>query len=391
MDQKYDVIIIGAGPAGTITAKKCREKGLSVLVLEKRPEIGSPKRCAEGIMHDDLKRLGYTGKESFVAQRIDAGIIYSPGGKSVEIHGSAFGYVLERKVFDKTLAYEASKHGAKIYTKAEVFDLIKSDGIISGVRVIYNGEQKNIHGRIIVSAEGVESKISQLAGLKAGNTPKSVDSGYQYEMAGIKINPHMTCFYFGNEIAPHGYIWIFPKGEHIANVGIAVGGSSSKTAKYYLDRWIDSKPEIKKGSIIEENSGGIPIGAFMESMTLDNFLAIGDAAHQVNPLHGGGLAESSHAAQIAADVIVDAIKSNDTSNEKLDRYNKQWWEKRGKALKNVEKVVTVIRKFSDTDLDMIVSSFKWDDLSDIVDGKIHKLLKVLVKNPRLATLVKHLK
>ncbi|MEA3342814.1 MAG: NAD(P)/FAD-dependent oxidoreductase [archaeon] len=392
MDENYDVIIVGAGPAGTITAKKCAEKGIKVLVLEKRPEIGAPKRCAEGLNHDDLVRLGYTGKERFVTQTINGGFIITPNGKSLELPPGPSGYILERKVFDKFLAYDAAKAGAKIYTKAEVFDLIMSDGIIRGIKVIYNGEIREIYGKIIVAADGVESKISRIAGLPTRNTQKSIDSGYQYEMANIDLkDPHKLYIYLGTQIAPGGYIWIFPKGSHIANVGIGVTGSEERTAKYYLDKWIDTQPNIKKGSIIEENSGGIPIGGFLESMTTDNFLAIGDAAHQVNPLHGGGLAESSHSAQIVAKVIIDAVESGDTSNRTLCQYNKLWWKKRGNCLKKVEKIVKIVDKLTDSELNMLPQSFTGQDIADITDGKVHKLVKILLKNPRLITLAKHLK
>lgn len=393
MEDKYDVIVIGAGPAGTVTARKCAEKGLNVLVLEKRAEIGAPKRCAEGLGHPDLVRLGYTGKERFIAQTIKCGLFVAPNGKSQELPGkTGGGYILERKVFDKFLAYDAAKAGVKIYTKADVIDLIKKNRIITGVRVIYNGEQRDISGKIIVAADGVESKISRLAGLPTKNTLSSIDSGHQYEMANIDLeDSHKSIFYFGNEIAPRGYIWIFPKGEHIANVGIGIGGNSDKSAKYYLDRWIKSQPHINKGSIIEENSGGIPIGAFLKSMTADNFLAVGDAAHQVNPLHGGGLAESSHSAELASKVIVDAIESGDTSNAALDSYNRLWWDKRGKGLQKTEKIVKLAEKLTDAELNMIPESFTGKDIVDIVNGKIHKVINILLKNPRLAILAKHLK
>lgn len=392
MENNYDVIVIGAGPAGTVTAKKCAEKGLKVIVLEKRPEIGAPKRCAEGIAHEDILRLGYTGKERFVAQTIDGGILVTPGGNTLEIPAGLGGYVVERKVFDKFLAYDAAKAGAKIYTKAEVYDLIISGGIITGVKVIYNGEKKEIYGKIIVAADGVESKISRIAGLPTGNTPKSIDSGHQYEMANIHLkDPHKLKFYFGTNIAPRGYVWIFPKGSHIANVGIGIAGNDEKTAKYYLDKWIDTQPDIKKGSIIEENSGGIPIGGFLETMTKDNFLAIGDAAHQVNPLHGGGLGESSHSADIAGKVIVEAIKSGDTTNKTLCQYNKLWWAKRGKSLKKIEKIVKVIDRLTDAELNMMPACFSGQDIIDITAGDVHRLVKILMKNPRLVTLAKYIK
>ncbi|MFH1432624.1 MAG: NAD(P)/FAD-dependent oxidoreductase [archaeon] len=393
MDQKYDVIIIGAGPAGTITARRCAEHGLKVLVLEKRPEIGSPKRCAEGIgLSENLFKLGYTGKERFVNQTINASMIFAPNGHSIEIAAHPHGFIIERKVFDKFLAYDAAKSGAKIYTKADVIDLIRTGGMISGVKVIYNGEQKEISGRIIVSAEGVESKIARLAGLKTKNTLRTIEPGYQYEMANIDLkDPHKVCIYLGSSIAPRGYIWIFPKGSHIANVGIGACVKDEKTAKYYLDRWIETQPGIKKGSIIEENAGAIPIGGFLKSMTTDNFLAVGDAAHQVNPLHGGGLEESAYSAEIAAEVINEAIFTGDTSQKTLNKYNGLWYKKRGNTLSNVEKIVNILEKLTDSDMNMLADTITPQDICDLLNGKIHKAIKIFLKYPKLATLIRHIK
>lgn len=392
LENSYDVVIVGAGPGGSITARDCAKAGLSVLLLEKRPEIGAPKRCGEGMSLESLQKIGYNGSERFITQKIENGIFVAPNGKSIEIPGGTGGYIIERKVFDKFLAYDAAKAGAKVVSSAEVIDLIKTNGKLSGVVVNYNEEKLRIGAKVVVAADGIESKIAKMAGLNTFSSPMNMASGYQYEMAGIDIeNPEKLYFYIGASIAPGGYIWIFPKGGHIANVGIGIiAKNDGKTAKYYLDKWIDNMPSIKKGSIIEENAGGIPIGNFMQKMTADNFLAVGDAAHQVNPIHGGGLGEATIAGMLAAKVIVKAIMDGDTSSKNLDTYNKLWWNERGKSLQKLEKIVGVFLQTSDEDINRIVDGLDSNGIRKIIDGDLAFTAKLLMKNPKLVGLASKL-
>ena len=392
MKNSYDVIIVGAGPGGSVTARHIAEAGLKVLLLEKRQEIGAPKRCGEGVGYGVLDRLGYKHDERFVCQHINGGILQAPSGKTLEIPGGNGGAVIERKVFDKFLAYDAAKAGAEIRVKTEVIGLLRENEKISGVEAIYEGKKYKIRAKIVVASDGIESKIGRMAGIKYSNNLISVDSGYQYEMANIDIlNPNKLYFYLGRKIAPRGYIWIFPKGRHIANVGIGIGGVNEKTAKQYLDEWIKNTDSVKKGAIIEENAGAIPIGNFLDKMTLDNFLAVGDAAHQVNPVHGGGLAEATYAGVLAAKAIVDAIKAGNTSAEGLNEYNTLWWNERGNQLRKVEKVVNAFENMSDDAMNLISESFTGEDIVGLSDGRTAKLMKLVLKNPRLLGLAKYLK
>ena len=395
LKDEYDVVIVGAGPSGSRCARILAENGLDVVVFEKRPEIGSPKRCAEGIGLEALKRMGFTGKERFVAQYIDGAFIFAPNGKRHTIdYGEPRGCIVERKVFDKFLAYEAARKGAKFYTKTEVVDVIKNGEKIEGVVVNYEGNEIEVKAKVVVSAEGVEGKIARKAGINTTNALINIDSGYQYEMANVKMeDPMKLYFYIGNEIAPRGYIWIFPKGEHVANVGIGIGGNVEKTAKHYLDRWIESHPEMfGEASIIEENAGGIPVGGLLKNMVLDGFVVVGDAAHTVNPIHGGGMDEGTRAGEIAANVIVDAFKSQDFSKEFLDKYNKLWWQERGHKLEKIEKLRMVFERLSDDDMNFLAEKLNAEDIVDFASGRnLKKLAGILIRKPKLIKLVKILK
>lgn len=182
--------------------------------------------------------------------------------------------------------------------------------------------------------------------------------------------------------------WLFPKGKDFANVGIGILGSDTGLAKNYLDRFIESQPGLKKGSIIEINGGAIPVGGFLEEMTSDNLVAIGDAAHQVNPVHGGGIGLALESGQTAAETVSEAFKANNYSNSFLSRYNPLWYEKRGNELKRILKKRIMFEQLKDPDFELLASSFTGEDILKLTSGDMIETAKMvakkLIKHPKLA-------
>jgi len=387
IDREYDVVIVGAGPGGTGAARAAASAGLKVLVLEKRQEIGSPKRCGEGLSRSTMKRMGIQKNDSWVRRVVKGFTAYSPDGNYVrfDYDDGTEGYVIERKVFDKYLAEKAVEAGAKVVSRADVTGLLKGDGKICGVEVEIDGKKQEVGAKIVIAADGVESKIARKAGINT--TLKLVDaiSGVQFEMANIDIDPDRIEMYFGNDIAPGGYVWIFPKGEHVANVGIGIRKPyAKKKAVEYLKDFINKRPGLRKGSVLEVNSGGVPVGGLMENMVTDSFMVVGDAAHHVNPIHGGGIGEAWVGGTVAGEVAAEAIKAKDTSKEFLDKYNKLWWERRGNRMKRLVKFREVVESFSDDDLNWITDYLKGEDLVNFSRSSgFSKFVKILMKRPSL--------
>jgi len=381
--ENFDVIVAGAGPAGTSTAYECAKLGLNTVVFDRNNEIGAPKRCAEGLSANSVKRLDLKIPSRCIAQEIKGAYVYAPNGKEIKVQFKGTdGYVLERKVFDKWLAARAAKAGAHIFTKSSVTDIIKENSKIKGVRIETMDGTTNVLGKVVVAADGVESLVMRKAGIKTNKTPTLVDSGFQYEMAGFDVrDPKMTEFFLGNKIAPRGYIWIFPKGNDIANVGIGISGAhKERTAKQYLDEFIAQHEELKKASILEVNAGSIPVGGLMKNMVGNGILGVGDAVNQVNPIHGGGISESIRAGQIAAEVINKSITKDNVSEKSLSEYNKLWWADRGNHLKKVEKLREIVEKLSDDNFNDLVDILSGDDLSELAHGnRIPKLVKIVAK------------
>ncbi|UCC91646.1 MAG: NAD(P)/FAD-dependent oxidoreductase [Candidatus Aenigmatarchaeota archaeon] len=392
LDKEYDVVVVGAGPAGSSVARFCAERGFKVLVAEKRQEIGSPKRCGEGLSKSAIEKMGIKLDDSWKSRTIKGASIYAPNGKkiTVDFEGPE-GWVIERKLFDKYLAKLASKAGAKIITKTEVFEVEREGGTVTA-RMISGGREFEVQCKILVACDGVESRVARMLGINTTLSLADIASCAQFEMSGIDIDPDRIELYFGNEIAPGGYMWIFPKGENTANVGIGVRKPySKKSALAYLKEFIRERDSLRKGSVIEVNSGGVPVGGFLERMVGDNLMVVGDAAHQVNPIHGGGIAESYVAGMIAGEVIARAFEKNDFSGKFLSVYENEWGKQRGRKLRKILKLRNVVESLTDGELNWLSEYLKGEELVDFARASgFKRLALILMKKPKLAKLARKL-
>lgn len=390
----FDVIVVGAGPAGLVAAEKCAKAKLNVLLLDRKQEIGAPKRCAEGLSLNWFERLKLKPNKEWCVQEIYGAALYAPNGKKVEFKTKKLqGYILERKIFEKHLAIAAAKAGAKIKVKANVEEAKRENGKVI-VTVNESGEQKQYLAPLIIAADGVDSRVARMLGLNTTNKLADIDSGYQYELTNISgYDENILHLFFGNEIAPRGYLWYFPKRNGTANVGIGIGGATEKSAKFFLDKFIASQPGLAKGSPIEMNAGVIPVGGFLESMVADNLLVCGDAAHHVDPVHGGGIGIAMEGAEIAAKTAIEATKKHDFSADFLKKYDAEWYKTRGNQLKKRLKARILLEKLSDADFDYLAESLDFNDVLEIGYGnldtkaKLAFLAKKLIKRPGLIAIL----
>lgn len=384
-----DVIIIGAGPAGTACGKKLAEAGYSVKLYEKRAEIGSPKRCGEGLSEASQQFVGKI-PERCIAQRMKGARLYAPNGRYLDAILTEGGFILERKVFDKWLAEEAAKAGAAVQANTFVSGLLKdAQGNFAGVRGEFMGNEFEEKARVVVCATGAESPIRYQA-LGVFSKVTLVDSCIQYEMTNVDMVSDMIHIYLSSVLAPRGYVWVFPKGEKRANVGLGIIPSDKKPGEY-MKLFLAEHPEIAKGSIIEVNAGCVPVGGLVKDMVAGGFVLCGEAANHVNPIHGGGIKEAVISGQMAAGVIAECLKKNDISKRALSKYNEVWWRERGDHLKRVEKLRETLEKLSDQDLNDLVDALKPEDIIEFARGaKLSVLAKVLMRKPRLIAVAKHL-
>ncbi len=358
MKSRYDVVVVGGGPSGSMAAKYAASAGVSVCLLEKTRDIGYPVRCGEAIGENGLKQF-IEPKESWIAEKITGCTLIAPNETKVDIkfaHES--GYILNRRIFDYDLSRLAADEGVDIYTKAYVNGLIFNDDVVSGVKLNYLGENREIQAKLVIAADGVDTRVGRWAGLKTNIRLKDMESCVQYSVGNVNVKRNYLTMYVGKKFAPGGYLWVFPKGDRFANIGIGISGkySKNKSAKQYLDEFMDK--EYPDAAILTTMCGGVPCASPLKKPVTDGLIVVGDAAHQVNPVSGGGITPAMKGGMFGGQVAAEAVKTNDVSEKNLNKYSKLVYNDFGNRHNKLYKIKEAISQLSDDDLNAIADKIE---------------------------------
>lgn len=326
MNFDYDIIVVGAGPAGSTAARYAAAAGAKVLMLEKDRDVGYPVRCGEAVSHEGVAQF-IKPDPKWIASKVTKFRLIAPNGKSVLPKLDGGGYVLERRIFDYELAKLAANEGAEVITKAYVYDLLREDGKITGVQTLIKDKKVDIRAKVIIGADGVESRVGKWGGMDTTCHIRDMESCAQMTLSGIEVDPDVLDFYFGDEVSPGGYLWVFPKGTDTANVGLglSVDAAKKKSAIKFLHEFVERK--FPKAAMLTHIAGGVPCAKTNPEIVKENVILVGDAAHQVNPVSGGGIISGMIGGMIGGEVAVESITRGDVSH--LREYDKRWHKRLG--------------------------------------------------------------
>lgn len=380
LEEYYDVIVVGAGPSGSTAAKFAALSGASVLLLEKDREAGVPVRCGEAVSRKGIEEF-LPSDEKWISSRINKFTFVAPDDNFVEVeYKDDDVYILDRKIFDSELASAAVKEGANLFVKSYVCGLMIKDGKVCGVKAKIFGEDINIQSKIVIAADGVESRAARWAGLAAHIDFREMESCAQYVLTNLKnFDNKALSFYFGKEVAPEGYLWIFPKGGTKANVGLGISGGQNKkkSALKYLNEFIERK--FPGSSHLSFVSGGVPCVPTLKKISAPGIMIAGDAARQVNPLSGGGITSGMIGGALAGKIAGEAVKRN--SLDYISVYDKEWNKRLGGRHEIYNKIKNGIYNFSDEKFNNLAKSVQRINQNERTIGKIFKT--ALIDNPSL--------
>ena len=376
-----DVLVVGAGPAGSLAAREASKNGVNVLLIDKKAEIGTPKRCAEGIITRTLKEANIEYNPRWIAQKIDAIRLVAPNSNELVLDNNVqklpdTGYILERKVFDKHMAMDAIRNGTRVMLRTQAKTVARMDDTLI-VNAISMGQPIEIHAKIIIAADGPESHIARQLGLKSNTPMKDMASCVQYEMVGIdKDNPNQIDIFIGS-VAPAGYVWIFPKSDDVANVGLGVLKTYvDDTSQDILNNFVKSHKETQNAQAVEMNVGGDPLGGIVKERYADNIMVVGDAAGFVDPLTGDGIRGALLSGMYAGSVAAKAIKNGDCSKESLNEYYELTENNLNKTYSKFNKIKDFLVTLDDEALNSIIEELSKTNLDEI---SVKLLLKVILK------------
>ncbi len=349
----YDIIVVGAGPAGSTAARYAAAGGAKVLMLEKDRDVGYPVRCGEAVSHEGVAQF-IKPDPKWIASSVSKFRLIAPNGRSVVPKLDGGGYVLERRIFDYELAKLAANEGVEVITKAYVYDLLREDGKIVGVKTLIKDQKVDIRSKIVIAADGVESRVGKWAGMDTTCHIRDMESCAQMTLSGIEVDPDVLDFYFGDEVSPGGYLWVFPKGNDTANVGLglSVEAAKKKSAIKFLHEFVDRK--FPKAAMLTHIAGGVPCAKTNPEIIKNNVILVGDAAHQVNPVSGGGIISGMIGGMIGGQVAAEAIFRGEVSH--LREYAKLWHKRLGWRHDVFYNIKTAISHFDDKTLNNICDS-----------------------------------
>ncbi|MEC7704805.1 MAG: NAD(P)/FAD-dependent oxidoreductase [Candidatus Thermoplasmatota archaeon] len=386
MATQCDVLVVGAGPGGGSAALHAARAGLSVILIEDHAEIGTPVHCGECLSDEAVANLELDLPNSVISKRVDGIRVIFPDGTKKRL--SEPGYVLEKHLFEQWIAEQAVSAGATLHLshKLSSMERVESGNKFHGWLCEGKGDAFPIKTKIIIDASGVAGVCSKLTGLNP--RPQTI-AGIQYEMLDVPTDDYLD-FYIGPELAKKGYLWMIPKCDGRANVGLVsedkkgiikqLDAFVEKTHFYELDKsnppWRDSSRSIRGFG------GTIPISGPHDKTYSDGLLLIGDAAGFTSPLFEGGSHLALKSAVFAARTATRAISEGDYTAKNLGEYQAEW----KKEFPPYEKILrgkTALYSLTDEDMSLMGRCFP-EEMSNMgPHGKIMVGLRLLFRKPSL--------
>ncbi|HCK10476.1 MAG TPA: hypothetical protein DHW45_11420 [Candidatus Latescibacteria bacterium] len=350
LDPSYDLVIVGAGPAGAIATLYARRAGLSVCLVDKEI-FPRDKICGDAL----------SGKAVTILRELD---LFNEVGDlpGAEIHTVTFGspdntlvdidltrssrqdlltgFVIRREILDHFLFQRAQKAADRTIEGFTVREVLKEGEQVCGVSGrLDSGEKQEIRGKVVLGADGFNSIVARKLGLYS-HDPKHWIVALRCYYKNVKGLTDQIELHYVDEVIP-GYFWIFPLEEGYANIGIGmlheyikrenidlrVALENAIHNEAFRDRFVDSEPT-------EEPTGwNLPAGSKHRLNHGNGFMLLGDAAGLIDPFTGEGIGNAFYSAKFAVDAARRAIDSNDISAKVLSEYDRLLWDEIGDELK----------------------------------------------------------
>ncbi|MFN2433637.1 MAG: NAD(P)/FAD-dependent oxidoreductase [Gemmatimonadota bacterium] len=324
----FDVVVAGNGPAGAQAARELAGAGFSVALVTRETTIGLPVTSTAGTITETLEEFALPRE---VVQRDMNGLrLFGPSERLEIWYDEPSAHVLDFRRLKEFLFREAVAAGAIPFTGTTVREPLLEGGRVTGVRCRARGDgaQVELRGRVVVDATGPAGVLASRLGLRA-QRPPLLGSGLEYVLEGLPLDRDGRWFdiFLGRRVVPGGYAWISPVGPESAKVGVAWILSYAKRTgalEDHLRRFLETERQLRPGPALETHGGFAYVTGGIRRHAREGFLAIGDAANQINPLFGEGIRHCLWSGRFAAATIREGLERGDTSERALSRYDRRW-------------------------------------------------------------------
>ena len=386
----FDIVVVGAGPAGSSAAHEAARNGSSVALLEKESVVAETVRTSGVTWIKDAQSFGIP-EDCY--NPIKNYSFCSPSNTVTISDDVEKAAVLDVRKTYRHLAKQAQESGAKLFVDTNVTDVI-TDEQKKPIGVIAKSADKEIkfNAKVVIDCSGFQSVVGKMLGLVT--QWERFGAGAEYEVRAENVDDKTWWLMVGQKYSPAGYAWIFPVGGDIVRIGVGIGKPESNVdPTERLNELMENKegPIKDLGAItkIEFHYGLIPNDGLSRKTVYDNLILVGDSAGQANPLVLEGIRYAIRFGRVAGKVASDAVKNDDTSENALKPYETDWKKAIESKINSASKVQNRWIGLSDEQWDKeldVISELSADEFLDFIraDFGISKIMRLATHHPKLA-------
>jgi digeranylgeranylglycerophospholipid reductase len=369
----YDVVVVGAGPAGCMAAKYAAKAGASALLLEEHRAIGEPVHCAGLLSKRALEESELHNYAPFMAAEITGAVVRSPSAELLLESPDKHAFAVRRNSFDRELANAAQDAGVEIRLASRVKELQRGGETVRITAATTSGTEE-VRARVVIGADGVRSTVAKLAGLEVAQrnlTCVQVEGAYETGRAGFAE------ILVGKSIAPGFFAWAIPLGaDNTARIGLCIDKRCAPhpNPAHFLTQLLRQHPLIAKRAReppLSRTAGMIPLprpptrsGRWPRTVTIaegTGILLVGDAAAQIKPISGGGVYYGMKCGKLAGEIAARACGTGKFGV--LNEYERRWRAELGKEIAfglQIHRLRCVLR---DEDFDTVIRTLSQAELA----------------------------